>query len=35
MIQVLEVLRLGSCRYEREILNEIIDMLTEGEDDGK
>ena len=31
MIQVLQVMRLGACNYEREVLNEIIDMLTERE----
>lgn len=32
MIQVLEVLRLGACRHERQILNEIIEMLEEREE---
>jgi hypothetical protein len=31
MIQVLQVLRLGTCRYEREVINEIIDMIAERE----
>ena len=34
MIQVLQVLRLSACRYERENLNDIIDILAKG-DDGK
>ena len=33
MIQVLHVMLLGSCRYEREVLNDIIDFIkTKGED---
>ena len=29
MIDVLQVLRLGTCRYEREVVNDIIDLLVE------
>ena len=29
MKNVLQVLRLGTCRYEREVVNDIIDLLVE------
>lgn len=35
MIQVLQVLRMGACRYEQDVLNELIEMLGKGVDDGK
>ena len=35
MIQVLQVLRMGACRYEQDVLNELIEMLGKGVDDRK
>jgi len=31
MIEVLQILRMNACKYEKEILNEIIDLIGKGE----
>ena len=33
MIQVLQMMRFGVCRYERDILNEVIDLIEKGNED--